>query len=118
MEHPIHRVTSVDHLGSYRLRVTFDDGVARDVDLEPMLEGEIYRPLRDPAVFAQVAVDPEIHTLVWPSGADFDPAILHDWPEHKAAMRDLSRRWERMSNELCHGSQDKKNDLTKHGRKR
>ena len=95
MEHPIYRVTSVDHLGEYRLRVVFDDGTARDVNLESMLEGAIYRPLRDPAVFAEVTVDPEVHTIVWPNGADFDPAILHDWPEHEAAMHDLSRSWER-----------------------
>lgn len=25
-------------------------------------------------------IDPEVHTLVWPNGADCDPAILHDWP--------------------------------------
>jgi hypothetical protein len=93
MEHPIYRVTSVDPLGAYRLRVSFDDGVTRDLDLEPMLEGDLYRPLRDPAVFAQVAVDPEVHTLVWPGGADFDPAILHDWPEHEAAMQDLAKSW-------------------------
>jgi hypothetical protein len=35
----------------------------------------------------------EVHTLVWPSGADFDPATLHDWPEHEADMIALARRW-------------------------
>ena len=89
------RVTSVAHLGGYRLRVTFDDGAERDIDLEPVLEGELYRPLRDPAVFVQVQVDPEVHTLVWPNGADFDPAILHDWPIRAAAMRALAERWKR-----------------------
>lgn len=93
MEHPIYRVTSVDHLGGYRLRVSFDDGLTRELDLEPVLEGELYRPLRDPGVFAEVSVDPEVHTLVWPSGADFDPAILHDWPELEPAMRELARTW-------------------------
>jgi len=93
MEHPIYRVTSVDHLGGYRLRVSFDDGVTRDLDLETVLEGELYRPLRDLAVFAEVSVDPEVHTLVWPSGADFDPAILHDWPEREPAMQNLAKSW-------------------------
>jgi hypothetical protein len=36
--------------------------------------------LRDPEFFAQVRIDSEAHTLVWPNGADFDPANLHDWP--------------------------------------
>src|SRR3954452_25277734 len=93
MEHPIYRVTSVELLGGYRLWVGFDDQSAREIDLETVLEGEIYGPLRDPAMFAAVAIDPEVHTLVWPNGADFDPAVLHDCPRPQAAMRGPARRW-------------------------
>lgn len=93
MSHSIFRVTSQEFLGGYRIRVGFDDGTYQEVDLEPVLEGEIYGPLRDPGVFSSVTIDPEVHTLVWPNGADFDPAILHDWPEHEAAMRDLAKKW-------------------------
>lgn len=53
-----------------------------------------YGPLRDPALFVQARVDPEVATVVWPNGADFDPATLHDWPEHEAAFRALAQRWE------------------------
>ena len=93
MNHPIHRVTSVALLGSYRLRVGFADGTAREIDLEPVLEGELYGPLRNRETFALVKIDAEAHTLVWPNGADFDPAILHDWPQYEAAMRELAKRW-------------------------
>jgi hypothetical protein len=62
-------------------------------DFEPILEGELYSPLRNPAEFARVRIDPEVHTPVWPSGADFDPATLHDWPEHEAAFRAAAQRW-------------------------
>ena len=93
MNHSIYSVTSVKLLGSYRLRVGFDDGSARDIDLEPILEGELYGPLRDCTVFSSVAIDPEAHTLVWPNGADFDPAILHDWPQYEGAMRKLAKKW-------------------------
>jgi len=55
--HPIYRVTSVEPLGGYRLRVGFDDQSAREIDLAAVLEGEIYGPLRDPAMFAAVAID-------------------------------------------------------------
>src|SRR5437868_3962033 len=93
MEHPIYRVSAVEPLGGFRLRLSFDDQTTREIDLERVLEGEIYGPLRNPALFAAVSIDPEIHTLVWPNGADFDPAILHDWPEHEQAMVDLAKRW-------------------------
>ncbi len=93
MNHPIYRITSVERLPPYSLRVRFNDGLTRTIDFEPILEGELYGPLRDSAVFAQVTLDPEIHTIVWPSGADFDPATLHDWPEHGAASRAAAERW-------------------------
>ncbi|CUS03970.2 protein of unknown function [Candidatus Promineifilum breve] len=30
-------------------------------------------------------LDPEIHTLVWPNDADFDPATLYCWNEGDGA---------------------------------
>ena len=93
MNHPIYRITSVECIHPYSLRLGFNDDLTRTIDFEPILEGELYGPLRDPAVFAQVALDPEIHTIVWPCGADFDPATLHDWPEHEAAFRASAERW-------------------------
>jgi hypothetical protein len=93
MSHPIYRVTSFEQTGSYALRIQFDDGSSQTIDFEPVLAGELYSPLRDPAEFARVKIDSEVNTLVWPSGADFDPAILHDWPKHEAAFRAAAQRW-------------------------
>jgi hypothetical protein len=93
MRHPIYRVTSFEQTGPFALRIQFDDGSSQTIDFEPILEGELYSPLRDPAEFARVKIDPEVYTLVWPSGADFDPTILHDWPEHQAAFRAAAQRW-------------------------
>jgi len=80
-------------VGPYRLRIEFGDGLVRTIDFRGVLEGELYGPLRDLATFNAVSLDREIHTLVWPNGADFDPATLHDWPEHEAAMLALARQW-------------------------
>jgi hypothetical protein len=41
-----------------------------------------------------VRIDSEVNTLVWPNGADFDPATLHDWPENVAALVTRVREWE------------------------
>lgn len=95
MTHPIHRVTGFTIVAPYTLRVTFEDSTAQTIDFAPVLGGELFGPLVDPNLFAQVSIDPEAHTLVWPNGADFDPATLHDWPTHAPAMAALAARWER-----------------------
>lgn len=97
MNHPIYRVTSVQNCAPYTLNLKFDDGLSRTINFEQILEGEIFGPLRDPFLFAQVRIDPEVHTVVWPSGADFDPATLHDWPQHEAGFRAAAKRWKRSS---------------------
>jgi len=45
-------------------------------------------------LFNQVKLDQEVHTLVWPNGADFDPATLHDWPEQVSAWIARVQEWE------------------------
>ena len=93
-QHPIHRVRSFAIKGPYMLTVLFDDGSEQTIDFRPVLAGELFGPLNDVSLFNQVRLDPEVHTLVWPNGADFDPATLHDWPEHIDAMAARARQWE------------------------
>ena len=63
--------------GGYELELSWADGAATVVDVEPYLHGEVFEPLRDPAVFATVQVDPEAGTVVWPvTGADISPEEL------------------------------------------
>jgi len=93
MNHAIHRVTSVHAVRPYSLKVCFDDGTCQEIDFRPVLAGELLGPLKDLALFDQVSIDPEVHTLVWPNGADFDPAVLHDWPQHAEAFRLRAREW-------------------------
>ena len=93
MDHRIYRVESCKVVGPHTLHIGFDDGTYQTIDFRPVLEGELYGPLVDPAFFSQVAIDPEVHTLTWPNGADFDPATLHDWPEHKEHLRGMAQRW-------------------------
>ena len=64
MVHEIHRVTSFQKVGPFTLSVQFEDGTSQTIDFRPVLEGELYGPLQDPTLFAQVQIDPEIHTLV------------------------------------------------------
>ncbi len=93
MIHPIHRVRSFEKVGPHILRIKFDDETERTIDFLPVLKGKLYGPLRDPILFDQVFVDREVHTLVWSSGADFDPTTLHNWPEHVEALIEATERW-------------------------
>jgi hypothetical protein len=71
----IPKVTDIQVIAPYGLRLRFDDGVVRHVDLSGELWGPMFEPLRDPAYFAQVVVDHG--TVSWPNGADLDPLVLH-----------------------------------------
>ncbi len=94
MAHPVYRVTHFEIVGPYTLRVEFDDASTQVINFSDVLAGEIYGPLQDERVFRGVEIDPEIHTLVWPSGADFDSAVLRDWPAHAKEMRRMARGWQ------------------------
>ena len=93
MFHPIYRVQSFEKLAPYTLRVRFDDDTEQVINFEPVLYGPLFGPLRDEAVFDQVRLDPEVHTLVWPGDADFDPATLHDWPNSVEELAERARQW-------------------------
>lgn len=77
----------------YRLRIEFRDGMVREIDFAPVLAGALYAPLRDEGFFRSVRLDPEFHPIVRPSGADFDPATLPDWPDFLPAMAGRARAW-------------------------
>jgi hypothetical protein len=86
MTHLICRVQSFEIKAPYTLQVGFDDGSNQLINFRPVLTGALFGPLRDLSLFNQVRIDPEVHTLVWPNGADFDPATLHDWPKYATAL--------------------------------
>ena len=90
MKHLLVNVVNFEIVGPYTLRVTFDDGQERTIDFEPVLYGHYYGPLRKLAFFNQVRLDPEVHTLVWPNEADFDPATLYNW--HQGDGAELAKR--------------------------
>jgi hypothetical protein len=71
------RVLEVEHLGEYRLRITFSDGLARELDFIRVVGAGVFEPLTDPVLFAQVSVDEVAGTIVWPEGVELDPDVLH-----------------------------------------
>jgi hypothetical protein len=83
------RVTAVVPLSGWRLRLTFTDGLIREVDLSGDLWGPMAEPLKDPDYFSQVRVDPELGTIVWPNGYDLDPDVLHG--DYEAVERSVAQ---------------------------
>lgn len=73
------------------LSLTFADGLAGEVEVLDRMRGPVFEAARTPEGFAEVAVDPETGTVVWPGGADLAPDTLYDrvrsgaWPESRAA---------------------------------
>ncbi|HOB71072.1 MAG TPA: DUF2442 domain-containing protein [bacterium] len=71
-------VKSAIYLNSYTLRLTFSDGVVKDVDLSNELYGQIFSPLKDISFFKKVKVSSELGTIFWPNDADFAPEFLYE----------------------------------------
>lgn len=75
------RVVAVEPLREMCLRVKFVNGTSGEVRLRSFLEsprvnGTIFEPLRDPALFRQVRV--ELGAVAWPNGADLAPDSMYD----------------------------------------
>lgn len=74
----IPRITKAKYTEAYKLYLHFSDGSEGEVNLEPELIGEIFEPLKDLSFFKLFSVNHEIHTIVWPNGADFAPEFLYE----------------------------------------
>jgi hypothetical protein len=71
------RVLEVRHVSGYTLWLRFSNGTAGEIDLSTELWGPVFEPLRDIEQFKMVQVNPELHTISWPNGADLAPEFLH-----------------------------------------
>lgn len=71
------KIQKMNYEGKFLVWVKFEDGVQGLINLEEDLWGEVFEPLKDENKFAQVSLDPELGTIVWPNGADFAPEYLY-----------------------------------------
>ena len=74
----MHFVKEASYISEYKLRLAFEDGSVRLVDLGPHLDGEIFEPLKDINYFKTVRVNPDLDTIVWDNGADMSPDFLYE----------------------------------------
>jgi hypothetical protein len=84
-------ITSVAVVRHRVLRLTFADGLSGELDVLDRMRGPVFAQARTPDGFAQVTVDAETGTIVWPGGADLAPDTLYErvrtgaWPDQAAA---------------------------------
>ena len=78
MEHlgSLVRVRSVEPLAGFKVRLWFEDGTQKEINLEPYLRGPIFEPIRnDLVLFRSMKI--EGNTIAWGNGADIDPDVLY-----------------------------------------
>ncbi|MEI6085915.1 MAG: DUF2442 domain-containing protein [Verrucomicrobiota bacterium] len=83
----MHYVTSVEYVSGYKLRVGFEDGTVRVVDLAKELDGEVFEPLKELRVFRTARLNPDLDTVVWSNGADMSPDFLYEIGQPVKAQR-------------------------------
>lgn len=74
----IPRLQFAVYVDGHSIRLGFSDGTEGVVDLKDELWGDVFEPLRDPAMFRSFRLDAELNTVSWPCGADLAPEFLYD----------------------------------------
>jgi len=77
------KIAEARYAGDYRIWLRFVDGVEGEIDLESLLWGPMFLPLKDKVLFAQFQLYPEHSTIFWPNDADLAPEFLYDREQRK-----------------------------------
>ena len=80
------RVTAVQYLGGRVLRVTFADGLVRELDFADVLVG-LLGSLDEPDRFGAANLPTLAGPVGWPGGIDLDPDVLHGEVEASSMVR-------------------------------
>ncbi len=68
-------VTDAEYVSGYVIRLKFDDGTQKSVDVSQWFKGQVFEPLKDVSRFQEFFI--EAGTLAWPSGVDIAPEALY-----------------------------------------
>ena len=79
----IYRVVGFIVAGPHSLHLHSQNGRRKRVNLLPLLEGPIFKPLRAPSYFRKATLDAVAGTVVWPNGADISPETLYALPAER-----------------------------------
>ena len=68
-------VTKAEYLSDYKIKLWFNDGVVKIVDLHDKLNGSAFECLKSIENFTNFTV--KFNTIEWFNGADFAPEFLY-----------------------------------------
>jgi len=71
-------IVNAEYIGDCKILFTFENGEKKLVNLEDMLWGEVFEPLKDKTLFKQFKINKEYGTIVWPNGADVAPDGMYE----------------------------------------
>lgn len=69
-------VIKAEYVEEYKVRLFFNDGTVKVVNLLPSLVGEVFTPLKNIEYFKRFSI--KFNTIEWENGADFAPEYLYD----------------------------------------
>ena len=64
-------VVKAEYLDGYRVKLLFNDGETKIVDLSRFLNGSVFAPLKDIDFFKNFSI--KFNTIEWENGADIAP---------------------------------------------
>jgi hypothetical protein len=70
-------ITKVDYLHNYTLAVSFNDGKSGVADLSSIVHKGVFKALAPLEKFAQVGLDLDSQTIVWPGDIDLAPEFVY-----------------------------------------
>lgn len=69
-------IIKAEYISGYKLRLWFNNGAVKDVDLSDSLRGNVFVPLKDKEFFKRFSI--RFNTIEWENGADFAPEYLYE----------------------------------------
>ena len=72
----IHDIIEVEPSPNYYLKIKYDDGLVKTVDIKPYIDIGISKELENPEFFKKVYLDNG--AVTWPNGYDFCPNFFRD----------------------------------------
>jgi hypothetical protein len=72
------KLVEARYVRDFVIWLRWNDGSQGEVDLAGELDSPVFEPLKDQDCFRRFILSPDIHTAVWPNGADLAPEFLYE----------------------------------------